>query len=1643
MPYDNSLGAFHYGGRDPDDSFGTSMQHPDEAWQYGGGASPSRQPDGAPHYGGPDDGARTARRGYDEPYAQQHRDPYGRRDEDYLSQSDLEDSQNSAAWTQGRPESMSPTSQSPYGGAPEHQSYSPHQHSEPEPVQSWASPSAADLELWNGAAPAGEAWRGNHGWTSTVHEGDEEEDQEEERQAASRFEHHTDHAALKNSDNYSGHDSYDYDGRGDSYGNQVTPFVTATRAPAGTNVTSVSPSPAAHYLQIPDKPLKTADGIVEDDGAHQKGRRKQSMGEKCGKKCEQFRELCSRPPHYIAKCPALVAICWFVVFVAMATLGLILFPLNLETSFDSFSQADVNSSLMYDAFIAATREVAGRSERRLNDKLRDWGPTPEQALRSATGLDEDAVGRRLQATPAPSGALMMYRIYDFSVAYELKNKAAVEGLFQKKILRDIAGFEKKLRDLPQWQDLCNMVEPRHRRMCTPGISWVNYALPTQNVSTSTVVPQSFTPNGQGTEVLPLDAVYYIVRQRNLQDLFLPKNYTYSKIFGPQYLRTSYRFKVPCCTNLAPLAVRRSTVAAMDLKWDKLSDTLLDTLQSSFQSSTDAIRVWWEGTGFDTKEVLQVLWQDIRLAAGAVVFVLIYMAIHTRSALLTIAGFLVIPLSLPVSYFLYTIMSGSTTLGIINFLSVFIIIGLGADVVFVYCDMWKDSVFHRDSESARLAWTYSHAGTATLATTSTTALAFLANLASVLRQLREFGLFMGICVCMAWVLVSLIFVPLCLADEKMCKGHSCAAKTERRLSVAFGHWSYRLAIIRHPCCSIPVLLAILFIILSLIYAQIGTGTGELFPSNHNRNRGVEVFREFKAGDLVLPLRFLPPPEQEYVCNNNDFGPLPPGTPKTCVLHWCLVSSSAAITTTNSSCTCYVRRQLPCGQPGGNTVRIRLAGVAQVTAGDLTGAIFDYVRRPGIFPLKDFIQQGPTQSLLLQDWEAGNFVFTPVVEVTVPLSPLQCGWDDQCYCGQSICRDDIVGWTLQGRTVNLPGNNFAGRRLEGLQAAAVDPVPVDKGAVEAAPAAEDEEQPLFVETESEVPPEPPLTPEELEMLKDVRTSDEEHARRLQDEAEPVARRLQLLPQEQWTVATNRRVSVEVVYGLEIIPDPPLLKARDMANAWKFRDGFDFRQPWVQRHLYKMCTEFPPELRVVNVMCWIVDFYKFLLAKNPPERFPVVAGRFNALLSEFAESGTTGNGLSRHYMWIRNGQMLASFVSFQVDVDRYSGINKALDYKALWDKQVNRANFYGPYYIGQTGYRWAPWPMVGAFHVSSFWASAEAHSALVSSTVLTLTIVLLLAFLTMLLFTGDCCLSLLVVWATIEVISGLFFFMVFIMGWLIGPIEVLALIVFVGYALDYSLHVAQKYGSREALEQQLAPEVLASPYIQDARLRSRLQRVTHALKSIGGANLGSAITTTGCALFLIFCQLAIFKKLGIVVVVVTLLSILVAFTSLPAKLLIVGPLRPNNGCCCNSERMREFLSKWRHLLKHPNEIPGELKKLCCGGHLEEEHSLKEEARGLTDDDTNNKTWANSGASWRRRRLGLESCFDKDQGHDELSLGLQAARITADPILEVSRYQVEDKTVHARAVQALDPRPSTVPPTWQAMRALTMGAGNANSNV
>lgn len=358
----------------------------------------------------------------------------------------------------------------------------------------------------------------------------------------------------------------------------------------------------------------------------------------------------------------------------------------------------------------------------------------------------------------------------------------------------------------------------------------------------------------------------------------------------------------------------------------------------------------------------------------------------------------------------------------------------------------------------------------------------------------------------------------------------------------------------------------------------------------------------------------------------------------------------------------------------------------------------------------------------------------------------------------------------------------------------------------------------------------------------------------------------------VPLSQRTKVKVFFGFDIDTSIQLIGAQgDPSTSWSFKAGFDPSEVWSQRNLYAFCKDVPAELKITQTWCWMDNFRSFMQSQN--RRFPVPAVQFHEAAMTFANSSSSTT-VGTRYLWLRGGRIVAMYYSYTLDMRHTERGAEALEMKYAWDDYVEAYND-GARPVAQ-----------GAVHVSKTWVETDSVRALFISAGQTMAILVGLALLGMLVFTQSCVLSVFVICGTMGVVFGLAFFILTVVGWSIGLIEVIALVYFIGYAVTYSLHIAHSYSHNEYSEEDVFASERVAPMRPAAKIR--LQRAQHSLKSIGGAALGSSVTTAASSFFLLFCTLSIFRKLGSMCLVVTLLSIIVALGPLPACLMMCGPQR-----------------------------------------------------------------------------------------------------------------------------------------------------------
>ena len=163
--------------------------------------------------------------------------------------------------------------------------------------------------------------------------------------------------------------------------------------------------------------------------------------------------------------------------------------------------------------------------------------------------------------------------------------------------------------------------------------------------------------------------------------------------------------------------------------------------------------------------------DTFFSVYSVLLVYAYMIFHLQSLFLSTVMMMLIVFSFPITALVTEGIFRVTYFSSMNMLSIFIVLGIAADDVFVFFDAWRQSekIDRRilSTTERRMAYTWKRAFKATFITSSTTAVGFFANAFSPLMPIKAFGIFVGVIVPMNFLLVVTIFpAAVIIYDENI-------------------------------------------------------------------------------------------------------------------------------------------------------------------------------------------------------------------------------------------------------------------------------------------------------------------------------------------------------------------------------------------------------------------------------------------------------------------------------------------------------------------------------------------------------------------------------------------------------------------------------------------------------------------------------------------------------------------------------------------------------------------------------------------------------------------------------------------------------------------------------------------------------------
>ena len=161
---------------------------------------------------------------------------------------------------------------------------------------------------------------------------------------------------------------------------------------------------------------------------------------------------------------------------------------------------------------------------------------------------------------------------------------------------------------------------------------------------------------------------------------------------------------------------------------------------------------------------------------SIILVFFIMWFYTGSVFITSMGCLAILSSIILAYFLYMVVFQVPSFGFLNLMAFIIVIGVGADDVFVYLDVWRQTKEAMPTASMTdwVSTTLRHAALSMFVTSFTTSVAFFSNIISPITAIKTFGVFAGTALLSNYVLM-VSWLPAVVVVYERYVSHMCCTE----------------------------------------------------------------------------------------------------------------------------------------------------------------------------------------------------------------------------------------------------------------------------------------------------------------------------------------------------------------------------------------------------------------------------------------------------------------------------------------------------------------------------------------------------------------------------------------------------------------------------------------------------------------------------------------------------------------------------------------------------------------------------------------------------------------------------------------------------------------------------------------------------
>jgi len=342
-----------------------------------------------------------------------------------------------------------------------------------------------------------------------------------------------------------------------------------------------------------------------------------------------------------------------------------------------------------------------------------------------------------------------------------------------RLIRRIREIEDKILAFPNHDHFCKRDDMSNPPACEPPGSPLNF-LYASNYSLGGETNIT-TPDRRGPLATPaIAAVRKAIRDYKWFPSLLEKDGQHTCHHEPHHctaIRTVYTFAGPLqgFDNVGDRAEEQRRARLEHTQ--RLTKELLWPLAREKDSPIDFAFLGDDVWRYELSVYIQ---SDAMKTVGSFLLLLAYFWFHTGSPALALGGVVNIYLSFPLAYFVYRTLLGFRINGLTT-MAMFVVLGIGADDVFIVVDTWKRSGASLTDGgmgagfdvAQRAAWVLAHAAPAMAVTSATTISAFMTSVISTVPVIQQFGVFAALVVFFNYMLVCTFFLGVVvLVDTKM-------------------------------------------------------------------------------------------------------------------------------------------------------------------------------------------------------------------------------------------------------------------------------------------------------------------------------------------------------------------------------------------------------------------------------------------------------------------------------------------------------------------------------------------------------------------------------------------------------------------------------------------------------------------------------------------------------------------------------------------------------------------------------------------------------------------------------------------------------------------------------------------------------------